>query len=530
VNYDHTLDARVERPAQLQQRVKTDHYTFKIQKSCTMRLSVNSLSITICADGFKSQAFLYKLIKSARKRNIQIHGGRMDGRTWPRSANFLQLSEQLEQIHEISQESTIGQTRDQTNCNWRTASERKREQGRNREKVQRGTCAYAPRHYACARIRYIFFLCRHRLQRLEHWGSSPGSASSASAHGPSYYTSKAFREICLYMLPLAPNYSVYVAHTLIYGSIERKDVEPCELQTCNLQQALQRRWKAKIEREKERKSERETNCSSYSTYELLYQAKEREYYEGHIFMSNERRSVMQHIAETICRNDRRAYDSINARPNVLEVGRLLCYRAPSGRWCTRSEEMERAAACAHSLTQACYKLQRNARGKLFSLCRVQKMNDDTWVTCPYNVAHRALKSRFQFHLTKCRTQHNKGDKKQCPYDANHIINVLEFEYHLTACESRESVLHFQSTDQDFELNLLPVPTRPLVQYHSEEDWDAEGDVASYQPLKNIADRPVFIQPTGLAPAERKSFRRNERGRHQKIENRGNTWKVKSRKS
>ncbi|XP_014226165.1 glutamine and serine-rich protein 1-like [Trichogramma pretiosum] len=152
------------------------------------------------------------------------------------------------------------------------------------------------------------------------------------------------------------------------------------------------------------------------------------------------------------------------------------------------------------------------------------MNDDTWVTCPYNVAHRALKSRFQFHLTKCRTQHNSGDKKQCPYDANHIINVLEFEYHLTACESRESVLHFQSTDQDFELNLLPVPTRPLVQYHSEEDWDAEGDVASYQPLKNIADRPVFIQPTGLAPAERKNFRRNERGRHQNIENRGNTWK------
>ncbi|KAL7301464.1 hypothetical protein TKK_0005904 [Trichogramma kaykai] len=152
------------------------------------------------------------------------------------------------------------------------------------------------------------------------------------------------------------------------------------------------------------------------------------------------------------------------------------------------------------------------------------MNDDTWVTCPYNVAHRALKSRFQFHLTKCRTQHNSGDKKQCPYDANHIINVLEFEYHLTACESRESVLHFQSTDQDIELNLLPVPTRPLVQYHSEEDWDAEGDVASYQPLKNIADRPVFIQPTGLAPAERKNFRRNERGRHQKIENRGNTWK------
>ncbi|CAB0033067.1 unnamed protein product [Trichogramma brassicae] len=156
------------------------------------------------------------------------------------------------------------------------------------------------------------------------------------------------------------------------------------------------------------------------------------------------------------------------------------------------------------------------------------MNDDTWVTCPYNKAHRALKSRFQIHLTKCRENHKgQGGQKQCPYDANHIVNAVEFEYHLGECESRLSVLHFQSQDQEVKLNVPPA-TRPLmiVPAQSEEDWETEAAGGScYQPGENLADLPVFIQPTGLAPAERKNFRRNERSRHQYIENKGNTWKV-----
>ncbi|KAL7303494.1 hypothetical protein TKK_0003661 [Trichogramma kaykai] len=155
------------------------------------------------------------------------------------------------------------------------------------------------------------------------------------------------------------------------------------------------------------------------------------------------------------------------------------------------------------------------------------MNDDTWVTCPYNKAHRALKSRFQIHLTKCRENHKgQGGQKQCPYDANHIVNAVEFEYHLGECESRLSVLHFQSQDQEVKLNVPPA-TRPLmiVPAQSEEDWETEAAGGScYQPGENLADLPVFIQPTGLAPAERKNFRRNERSRHQYIENKGNTWK------
>ncbi|XP_047022497.1 gametocyte-specific factor 1-like [Helicoverpa zea] len=62
------------------------------------------------------------------------------------------------------------------------------------------------------------------------------------------------------------------------------------------------------------------------------------------------------------------------------------------------------------------------------------MNDEDFVTCPYNKCHRVLKSRIQHHLIKCE---KNGPKLQiCPFNATHRYPDYLIKQHCLNCPSR----------------------------------------------------------------------------------------------
>lgn len=48
------------------------------------------------------------------------------------------------------------------------------------------------------------------------------------------------------------------------------------------------------------------------------------------------------------------------------------------------------------------------------------------IGCPYNPAHRMLRSRLQPHLIKCRKSYPDAELKTCPFDLTHLIPEPEF--------------------------------------------------------------------------------------------------------
>jgi hypothetical protein len=54
------------------------------------------------------------------------------------------------------------------------------------------------------------------------------------------------------------------------------------------------------------------------------------------------------------------------------------------------------------------------------------MNYDPLETCPYDAAHRILRSRMQYHLIRCAKNFPNSKKKQCPYDACHIVDPIDY--------------------------------------------------------------------------------------------------------
>ncbi|GCB84391.1 hypothetical protein scyTo_0025169 [Scyliorhinus torazame] len=65
-----------------------------------------------------------------------------------------------------------------------------------------------------------------------------------------------------------------------------------------------------------------------------------------------------------------------------------------------------------------------------------KMDSEQLLTCPYNESHQIRRSRFPYHLVKCRKNHPKvaNDIRVCPFNARHQIRKAEYKHHLLHCE------------------------------------------------------------------------------------------------
>ncbi|XP_072349737.1 uncharacterized protein [Scyliorhinus torazame] len=64
------------------------------------------------------------------------------------------------------------------------------------------------------------------------------------------------------------------------------------------------------------------------------------------------------------------------------------------------------------------------------------MDSEQLLTCPYNESHQIRRSRFPYHLVKCRKNHPKvaNDIRVCPFNARHQIRKAEYKHHLLHCE------------------------------------------------------------------------------------------------
>ncbi|KAJ0169791.1 hypothetical protein K1T71_014397 [Dendrolimus kikuchii] len=73
------------------------------------------------------------------------------------------------------------------------------------------------------------------------------------------------------------------------------------------------------------------------------------------------------------------------------------------------------------------------------------MDDDPFVSCPYNKVHRVPLSRLQGHIVKC--QKNYPELKICPYNATHRYQETEIHRHVKNCVSKEQVFP-ETTKED----------------------------------------------------------------------------------
>lgn len=137
-----------------------------------------------------------------------------------------------------------------------------------------------------------------------------------------------------------------------------------------------------------------------------------------------------------------------------------------------------------------------------------RKKDDPLVSCPYNPAHRMLRSRLQMHLTKCVKDHPDADKKTCPFNAKHRISAAEFSHHLVQCPDKGLVERKIAHDSnDIHKGNTQVPTYMQEQVPPDEEtlfWDdeAEVDPYQYQPKSNILFKDPMILST-WKPAERR---------------------------
>ncbi|XP_069360569.1 gametocyte-specific factor 1-like [Maniola hyperantus] len=62
------------------------------------------------------------------------------------------------------------------------------------------------------------------------------------------------------------------------------------------------------------------------------------------------------------------------------------------------------------------------------------MEDEEWVTCPYDRAHRVPVLRIQRHLVRCEARH--PPLAICPYNATHRMPEAQLRAHVDACPTR----------------------------------------------------------------------------------------------
>jgi len=146
------------------------------------------------------------------------------------------------------------------------------------------------------------------------------------------------------------------------------------------------------------------------------------------------------------------------------------------------------------------------------------------VTCPYNPAHQITIERIQWHLVKCRKQHNTSEFIVCPYNASHHVPKPEEQYHLQTCSDRKIVelarykLSLDRPGQHGNLS-MPQPSKEgqawgrVVDNLDGENWEKDATVKkSYDPSKKAANSVVLRNKQGATPSERKEFRAQERTR------------------
>jgi len=112
--------------------------------------------------------------------------------------------------------------------------------------------------------------------------------------------------------------------------------------------------------------------------------------------------------------------------------------------------------------------------------------------CPYNRSHVILKSRMQRHLVKCKRNYPMADKVVCPFSAIHHVDKHDYQYHVSTCPDRHVIEgHKYVCEESEHGNLEPAPYHHPELLPTEENWDAEDTVTTYDPIQHAEAAPVI---------------------------------------
>lgn len=64
-----------------------------------------------------------------------------------------------------------------------------------------------------------------------------------------------------------------------------------------------------------------------------------------------------------------------------------------------------------------------------------KMDDNKWVSCPYNEEHRVLELRLPYHMIRCKKNYKGPPLETCPFNATHLVPQGTLQEHYTECIS-----------------------------------------------------------------------------------------------
>ncbi|XP_078035375.1 uncharacterized protein LOC144469229 isoform X2 [Augochlora pura] len=145
-----------------------------------------------------------------------------------------------------------------------------------------------------------------------------------------------------------------------------------------------------------------------------------------------------------------------------------------------------------------------------------------YIRCPFNESHRIIEGRIQRHILKCRKSYPADIKVTCPFDATHVLNPEEFERHVLTCVSSGNVKCFQmSLEAEQQVGTVSLEDACNAQTDVIVDEDWSGNNPTYNPVAVAESKNVLRTVVGLSKSKKKQFKRSERERIAKIENKHN---------
>ncbi|XP_067637634.1 gametocyte-specific factor 1 homolog [Eurosta solidaginis] len=151
------------------------------------------------------------------------------------------------------------------------------------------------------------------------------------------------------------------------------------------------------------------------------------------------------------------------------------------------------------------------------------------LTCPYNVSHQILRSRFQVHLVRCRKSYPNSEVVVCPFNITHRVNKQEIDWHVSNCPNRQSFEVFKSNESQVQgltssmgstfnddTNTTYETANETFELETSQNWDNLPRVPSYNPRAYAEKANILRLPVGMQPSQRAAFREAERKRLQNL--------------
>ncbi|XP_011305400.1 uncharacterized protein [Fopius arisanus] len=139
------------------------------------------------------------------------------------------------------------------------------------------------------------------------------------------------------------------------------------------------------------------------------------------------------------------------------------------------------------------------------------------VTCPLDKNHQILKNRLQFHLVRCKKNHDMSKKGTCEYNSTHIMDKHELQAHHLTCIDRYEIEEKQYSQDEENCEqwkgILSVQDvikacENLATYG--DNWDNDPEVETYDPHKANENKEIITGLIVASKSAKKAFRNEQR--------------------